>query len=198
MLYKDLTETLPVCLPAAAALWAPLLQQCGPSSHLRWLLRCPGQLAAIPGLPGWPAPPASTNLIHRNCWPEIASKAILCLHFYTSNIARLRCFQLECQFEKCSDVWFTLLAVRKSCGCAALSSSWNCRDQPVWPHWCFNGHRKEPTRREHRSRYWLESDFLLWMCGGSGSGGGSRPSSRGLFSQVLKCPWAKTAPLLVC
>lgn len=103
-------------------------------------------------------------------------------------------FRLECQFEKCSDAWFTILAVRKSCGCAALSSSWNCRDQPVWPHWRFNGHRKGPTRREHRSRYfrvWLltltvSRQWLWW----------GQSSVKQRF--VLEPEWPATAPLLVC
>lgn len=56
------------------------------------------------------------------------------------------------------DVYFIFLAVGKSCGCAALSSSWNCRDQPVWPDRCFDGHRKKPPRGVHRSRY-----FRVWL-----------------------------------
>lgn len=64
--------------------------------------------------------------------------------------------QLEC-VQMC-EVYFMFLAVRKSCSCAALSSSWNCRDQPVWPDRCFNGHRKKPPRRVHWSRY-----FRVWL-----------------------------------
>lgn len=64
-----------LCSPVSASLWAPLLQQCGSPSYLCWLLRCPRQYAAVPGLPGWPAPSSTTHLTHRNRWPETTSKA---------------------------------------------------------------------------------------------------------------------------
>lgn len=76
-----------LCSPVSASVWASLLQQRGSPPHMCWFLRRSGQSAAVPGLPGWPAPTATTRLTHRNRWPETTGEAC---HWTINRWIRLR------------------------------------------------------------------------------------------------------------